>query len=343
MFNSYRQVKFYILIARFITTTTASKIMLLTLSSASAYSTSILPAAHKCSTNFSSKQILLNRITFHELKGAIWTKLPKPTAGAIGIKTVVPTHEDSSDQFLAEDDSEIPESRGAHFPPPEVQAINALKDASKWLPNIHFPLKKSKFYSNFNSGILPRATTGSIFNIKYKRNYAAVFFRDESGDDTPKSPDFSSIRRDGGDPIVDESNQSSFASDPRLFTYMVVGASGVLTAMAARAAIIDFLAPLSPSAAAQASSQTELDLAAIPAGKNVVVSWRGKPVFVRHRTEEEIEAMNSVDLSSLRDPQKDSDRVQKPEWLVMLGICTHLGCVPLGDTGDFNGWYCPCQ
>ena len=82
--------------------------------------------------------------------------------------------------------------------------------------------------------------------------------------------------------------------------------------------------------------------------------WRGKPVFIRHRTPDEIEEANSVDISILRDPQKDSDRVKKPEWLVMLGVCTHLGCVPigirrltleltLGESGDFGGWFCPCH
>jgi ubiquinol-cytochrome c reductase iron-sulfur subunit len=76
--------------------------------------------------------------------------------------------------------------------------------------------------------------------------------------------------------------------------------------------------------------------------------WRGKPVFVRHRTAEDITAANDVQLSALPDPQPDSARVQKPQWLVMLGVCTHLGCVPLGQRptdarGDFGGWFCPCH
>jgi ubiquinol-cytochrome c reductase iron-sulfur subunit len=76
-------------------------------------------------------------------------------------------------------------------------------------------------------------------------------------------------------------------------------------------------------------------------------------VFIRHRSEEEIEEANNVDISTLRDPQKDSDRVKKPEWLVMLGVCTHLGCVPIGifilmfadagESGDYGGWFCPCH
>lgn len=75
---------------------------------------------------------------------------------------------------------------------------------------------------------------------------------------------------------------------------------------------------------------------------NLTTQWRGKPVFIRHRTEDEIKEANSVDIKTLRDPQKDSDRVKKPEWLVMLGVCTHLGCVPIGEAGDYGGWYCPC-
>jgi ubiquinol-cytochrome c reductase iron-sulfur subunit len=75
----------------------------------------------------------------------------------------------------------------------------------------------------------------------------------------------------------------------------------------------------------------------------VIIKWRGKPVFIRHRTPDEIEEANKVKIETLRDPQADSDRVKNPEWLVMLGICTHLGCVPIGEAGDFGGWFCPCH
>ncbi|KAG8892510.1 hypothetical protein FRB99_002041, partial [Tulasnella sp. 403] len=77
--------------------------------------------------------------------------------------------------------------------------------------------------------------------------------------------------------------------------------------------------------------------------KNVIIKWRGKPVFIRHRTPDEIEEANGVDVKSLRDPQTDESRVKKPEWLVMLGVCTHLGCVPIGESGDYGGWFCPCH
>lgn len=77
----------------------------------------------------------------------------------------------------------------------------------------------------------------------------------------------------------------------------------------------------------------------------MTVKWRGKPLFIRHRTEQEIQAALDVDLGELRDPQKDEDRRDpaKPEWLILLGVCTHLGCVPLNGAGDFGGWFCPCH
>jgi ubiquinol-cytochrome c reductase iron-sulfur subunit len=120
---------------------------------------------------------------------------------------------------------------------------------------------------------------------------------------------------------------------------------------------------MSASADVLAQAKVEIDLAAIPEGKNVrspryippplahhtnarnqvIIKWRGKPVFIRHRTESEIKEAEDTKWESLRDPQSDSDRVQKPEWLIMLGVCTHLGCVPIGEAGDFGGWFCPCH
>jgi len=92
-----------------------------------------------------------------------------------------------------------------------------------------------------------------------------------------------------------------------------------------------------------ALAQIEVKLGDIPEGKNVTFKWRGKPLFIRHRTAEEIDIESKVDISTLRDPQADSDRVKKPEWLVVLGVCTHLGCVPIANSGDYGGYYCPCH
>ena len=71
--------------------------------------------------------------------------------------------------------------------------------------------------------------------------------------------------------------------------------------------------------------------------------WRGKPLFVRHRTQAEIDDVVSVDVSSLRHPQQDSERVTNPDWLVVIGVCTHLGCVPIANAGEYGGYYCPCH
>jgi ubiquinol-cytochrome c reductase iron-sulfur subunit len=81
----------------------------------------------------------------------------------------------------------------------------------------------------------------------------------------------------------------------------------------------------------------------LPEGGIMTVKWRGKPVFVRHRSKKEIDEAQATPLAQLPDPQKDADRVKKPEWLVVIGVCTHLGCVPLGNSGDYDGWFCPCH
>jgi ubiquinol-cytochrome c reductase iron-sulfur subunit len=105
---------------------------------------------------------------------------------------------------------------------------------------------------------------------------------------------------------------------------------------------------MNPSADTLALSTTEIDISHVEVGQAITVLWRGKPVFVRHRTPENIKEAEAVNIAELRDPQTDAQRVQKPEWLVMVGVCTHLGCVPLGQKpsdpkGEFGGWFCPCH
>lgn len=123
------------------------------------------------------------------------------------------------------------------------------------------------------------------------------------------------------------------------------------TAMAAvgvGAVVWPFVASMNPARDVLALSSTEIDLKPIAVGQAITVVWRGKPVFVRHRTADEIRIARETPLSALPDPQPDQARVQKAEWLIMIGICTHLGCVPLGQTatdpkGDYGGWFCPCH
>lgn len=119
-------------------------------------------------------------------------------------------------------------------------------------------------------------------------------------------------------------------------------------AVGTAAVVWPFVSSLNPAADTLAMSSTEVDLSPIEKGQSITVMWRGKPVFVRHRTEAEIEQARAVDMSALRDKEDDKDRAQKPEWLVMVGVCTHLGCVPLGQKeteskGEFGGWFCPCH
>lgn len=126
----------------------------------------------------------------------------------------------------------------------------------------------------------------------------------------------------------------------RDFLYVAASAFG---AVGAAAAVWPFIHQMNPSADVLALSSTELDLSQIPEGMGVTAVWRGKPVFVRHRSAKEIEEAQAVPLSDLPDPETDANRVQKPQWLIMVGVCTHLGCVPLGQQGDFGGWFCPCH
>ncbi|MCL4141491.1 UNVERIFIED_CONTAM: hypothetical protein GTU68_006502 [Idotea baltica] len=105
---------------------------------------------------------------------------------------------------------------------------------------------------------------------------------------------------------------------------------------------------MNPDASVLSLSSTEVNLEAVEVGQAITIMWRGKPVFIRHRTAEEITTAENTSLDDLPDPQTDDARVEQPAWLVLLGICTHLGCVPkgqsIGDTrGDFGGWFCPCH
>ena len=102
---------------------------------------------------------------------------------------------------------------------------------------------------------------------------------------------------------------------------------------------------MNPDKSVQALATTEVDISQIEPGKSITVLWRGKPVFLKRRTPDEIQQARSVSLSELKDPERDEERVKdgKDEWLVMLGVCTHLGCVPLSDKGEYNGWFCPCH
>ena len=119
-------------------------------------------------------------------------------------------------------------------------------------------------------------------------------------------------------------------------------------AVGTAAFIWPFLKSMSPAEDTLALGTTEVDVSSIEEGQSVTVKWRGKPVFIRKRTKDEIDEAKTVNIEDLKDPEEDINRVKKDEWLVLVGVCTHLGCVPLGQKltdskGDYNGWYCPCH
>ena len=139
--------------------------------------------------------------------------------------------------------------------------------------------------------------------------------------------------------VVDK-EQKEETTERRDFLFTASYALGAVGVGAAMWPLID---QMNPDASVKALATTEVDISNIGLGKTITVLWRGKPVFIRRRTQEEISKAENVNLKELKDPQKDEDRVKKSEWLIMTGVCTHLGCIPLGDKGDFGGWFCPCH
>lgn len=134
-------------------------------------------------------------------------------------------------------------------------------------------------------------------------------------------------------------------SGRRDFLFLTAGAMG---AVGAGATLWPFVNSMNPAADTLAMSTTDVDLAPVAEGQAITVMWRGKPVFIRHRTAKEIAEAEAVDASTLRDPQTDAERVKKSQWLIVTGVCTHLGCVPLGQKsgdprGEYDGWFCPCH
>ena len=120
-------------------------------------------------------------------------------------------------------------------------------------------------------------------------------------------------------------------------------ASGAFAAVGGAMAIWPFIDQMNPAADVLALASIEVNIGDIPVGQSIKVKWRGKPVFIRHRSEQEIKEAEDTPLSALKDPQTDEARVMKPEWLIVVGVCTHLGCVPLNYQGEYGGWFCPCH
>lgn len=141
-----------------------------------------------------------------------------------------------------------------------------------------------------------------------------------------------------------EANHNNEDNTPTRRDFIVLTASA-FAGVGAAAVVWPLINSMNPSAEVLALASTEVELSHIQVGQSITVMWRGKPVFIRHRTAEEITAARDVTLAELPDPQSDEDRVKQGHdaWLVMVGICTHLGCIPLGQQGEYGGWFCPCH
>ncbi|XP_037553569.1 cytochrome b-c1 complex subunit Rieske, mitochondrial [Nematolebias whitei] len=156
-----------------------------------------------------------------------------------------------------------------------------------------------------------------------------------------KVPDFSPYRRP--DVVSPKASSQESSGSRKAFSYLLSGAAAVVSVYAAKTVVTQFVTSMSASADVLAVSKIEIKLGQIPEGKNMTFKWRGKPLFVRHRTKKEISTEAAVNLSELRDPQHDKDRVLDPRWVIVLGVCTHLGCVPISNAGEYGGYYCPCH
>ena len=125
-------------------------------------------------------------------------------------------------------------------------------------------------------------------------------------------------------------------------------ASASMGAVGAASFLWPFINSYNPAADTLSAATIDVDLAPIQVGQAITVMWRGKPLFIRRRTPQEIAEAQQGDWKTFRDPESDQQRAPKPEWLIVVGVCTHLGCIPLGqkptdNRGEFGGWFCPCH
>lgn len=135
-------------------------------------------------------------------------------------------------------------------------------------------------------------------------------------------------------------------TDPtnRTFSYLMTGSAAFMYASFGRLAVMKFVSYLSATADVMALASMEVDISGVQEGMATTVKWRGKPVFIRNRTAKEIAAAKADDHAALRDPQTDAERFHDNErWAILIGVCTHLGCVPMNGQGDYGGWFCPCH
>ena len=126
----------------------------------------------------------------------------------------------------------------------------------------------------------------------------------------------------------------------RSFIHQASGAMGIVAVASAGWPLID---QMNPSADVEALATIEVDISSLSEGQSKTVLWRGKPLFIKHRSQKEIDDAKNVKVKDLPDPENDEERVKNPKYLVLVGVCTHLGCVPASDKGEYKGWFCPCH
>uniref|UniRef100_A0A7E4V1A3 Cytochrome b-c1 complex subunit Rieske, mitochondrial n=1 Tax=Panagrellus redivivus TaxID=6233 RepID=A0A7E4V1A3_PANRE len=155
-------------------------------------------------------------------------------------------------------------------------------------------------------------------------------------------PNFDKYRHDS---TKDTSKPARLTEDDRraLPSAVFYGVGGMLTLFAGKEIVQTLVSYKAMAADQRALAAIEIKLSDVPEGATKTFEWRGKPVFVKHRTPAEIKREKSVNVAELRHPEHDDVRVQKDEWSVVIGVCTHLGCVPIANAGDFGGYYCPCH
>ncbi|GGF68694.1 ubiquinol-cytochrome c reductase iron-sulfur subunit [Terasakiella brassicae] len=140
---------------------------------------------------------------------------------------------------------------------------------------------------------------------------------------------------------------STTVSQPNRRDILLLGTTAIGLSGTALA-LWPFIGSMMPAKDVAALATTEVDISPIEEGQRITVIWRGKPVFIEYRSENTVQKIRSEKIEDLRDPQTDQDRVQKAQWLVAIGVCTHLGCIPMGQKegdprGDWGGWFCPCH
>jgi len=224
-----------------------------------------------------------------------------------------------------------PFSRGAFGKTPRLNPLKSKPGPKSRKDRCVEPLtSESMKFRQSNLFLSPRAVTGLTTGSCIRFYHTDLTF--------PNMEDYRS--NSTKNPTV----RSEDTEEPRkLIPYLSYGIGGMIGMYTTKVIVLDLVEYKGPPRNQLAMASIEVNLADIPEGKSATFMWRGKPCFIRHRTPEQIETERAVNVSELRDPQKDEDRVQKPEWLVVIGICTHLGCVPIAYKGDFNAYYCPCH